>query len=547
MAGSSFPFMGPAGDDWRHRFAWIAVAVWATSWLMFYLFGADQRERSIIWNTAALGLGAATVSLIGGSLWAWALLGAGRLRGAGFALTLAAAIMPPFLYVSAWDAAFGKLGWLTSLFGGPYQAVLAGWPAGIWISGAAAAPAVALIIALYLWQSGRRYEEAALLDGTAWQVFWRVTIVRLRPVLLLCVVWTFIMATREIAVSDLFQLGTLSEQIYLGFALDRPEQLFVLWPASGERNSLLIVVVMVAGMAVLMVGSLVAWSRGGPSGSAWRQKQSTLAPGSWGALAGIAIASCFVAIPVINLLLRAGQQVVEVDGQLHLQFAWSHLLQTMPLAWQTAAREVSISLIIGGAAACATVASAIVFAWCGYRNTLGFVNMVAVTSVLFALPGPLIGYLLFDLTMYPWPAAIQYILDRTLFLPILATALSHLPMATLLCWYLMQQTPRELFERGAIEGFGWWGQLTQVFCRAHRLNLLGLTLLVGVLSIGELSASWIVLPPGQDSLPRLMLGLMHAGVENITAAIGLFLVAGLGILGLLAASLLCPSALRRMP
>ena len=49
--------------------------------------------------------------------------------------------------------------------------------------------------------------------------------------------------------------------------------------------------------------------------------------------------------------------------------------------------------------------------------------------------------------------------------------------------------------------------------------LVGILLLCFAISFGELSASQMALPPGIDTVPRVTLGLLHAGVNERTAAI----------------------------
>ena len=68
--------------------------------------------------------------------------------------------------------------------------------------------------------------------------------------------------------------------------------------------------------------------------------------------------------------------------------------------------------------------------------------------------------------------------------------------------------------------------------------LVGTLLLTFALSFGELSASQLVLPPGIDTLPRLMLGLLHAGVDEITAAIAILIAATIFVVTLFAYGLI---------
>ena len=69
------------------------------------------------------------------------------------------------------------------------------------------------------------------------------------------------------------------------------------------------------------------------------------------------------------------------------------------------------------------------------------------------------------------------------------------------------------------KGQGGWFEFLRFGLLANAAAAIGCWLISFAFCFGELSASQIVLPPGIDTIPRLMLGLLHAGVDEMTAAL----------------------------
>ena len=136
--------------------------------------------------------GPAAIAVPLGGLLAWVCLGRGLICQSVLLATIALIFVPVFLHVSTWDAAFGRLGWLTSEEGQVLVPLVSGWRAAIWIHGIAATPQIAVLFLLGLTTGKRVFEEQALLDTSRIGVFWAVTIKRLWPLVVLAVLWTMI-------------------------------------------------------------------------------------------------------------------------------------------------------------------------------------------------------------------------------------------------------------------------------------------------------------------------------------------------------------------
>jgi ABC-type spermidine/putrescine transport system permease subunit II len=121
----------------------------------------------------------------------------------------------------------------------------------------------------------------------------------------------------------------------------------------------------------------------------------------------------------------------------------------------------------------------------------------------------------------------HWLYDRTIAAPTLATAWFCFPIPPLVVWCLYREIPQELLDSIRLEG----GSRLRQFWRLGFLDFwpqwLGIGLLTFCCCFGELSAAQLVIPPGVDTIPRLMLGLLHSGVDEMTAGLTLILIGGL--------------------
>jgi iron(III) transport system permease protein len=83
----------------------------------------------------------------------------------------------------------------------------------------AAVPWVVLIVGAALRNVEPELEEAALVEGSPWQVLWRVTLRRSAAAILATALWISVAVAGEITVTDMWQLRTYAEMVYIGFAL----------------------------------------------------------------------------------------------------------------------------------------------------------------------------------------------------------------------------------------------------------------------------------------------------------------------------------------
>ncbi len=171
----------------------------------------------IVLHSAGLTLETLALSVPTGTALAWLLVRTdlpGRRIGMWVVATMI--FVPLYLQTGAWQAGFGYEGWYSTGSGQPW---LAGWNAALWVHTLAAIPWIVLIAALGLRTVEPALEEQALLDGTPWQAFWRVTMPACWPALGLAAAWVAILTAGEMTVTSIFSVTTYAEEVFNQVAL----------------------------------------------------------------------------------------------------------------------------------------------------------------------------------------------------------------------------------------------------------------------------------------------------------------------------------------
>ena len=177
-------------------------------------------------------------------------------------------------------------------------------------------------------------------------------------------------------------------------------------------------------------------------------------------------------------------------------------------------------------------------AWLARQNRPARWIFILLMALSFTLPGPLIGTTIAEFfTNVKFSPAI-WLYDRTIFAPAIANLIFCWPLAGMFLWFLFSRTDRHTLQSMQIDGGTRWHTFWQLGIVRNAWAIGGTWLLTFALSFGELSASQLVLPPGMDTLPRLMLGLLHAGVDEMTAAITILIAATIFAVSLVAYGLM---------
>ncbi len=474
----------------------------------------------LVIHSLTLTLETLALSLPLGTAVAWMLVRSdlpGRRTGANIIMVLL--FLPLYLQASAWKAGFGLEGWWHPHHNGG-EPWLGGWIAAVWVHSLAAIPWVVLFASLGLWIVEPALEEQALLDGTPWQVFRRVTLPSCWPALGLAAVWVALLTAGEKTVTEIFLVRTYAEELFNQIATHEE--------TSGAMTTLLPGIL---GTLVLLGLGMFCCAR-----LARTQRPVNLRPsrvfalGAWRwplALGMMAAMMLLAGVPLGNLVYKAGVLVSQTDAGRVRTWSAGKCLETILLAPWQCRRECLWSLVIGSLAATAAVVAAITLAWLTRKSRWLDLVAIAVALICLVLPGPLLALAIIGLLNQPSLPWLFWLYDHSILAPWMVLTFRAMGPAVLVLWHGVRTIPQPMLDSAATEGCSSLGQLVRIVL-PQRLPALGVAWLIGfALALGDLTASILVVPPGVQTLSIHIFNWVHSGVEDQVAGICLALTATL--------------------
>ena len=496
--------------------AFIALGLIVTAAVLFW-FTSSQRERELLAvNTLFLVGWTCLLAVPIGTLLALLIARTDLpLRRTVGVLMVIALFLPLYTQTAAWQAGFGQQGWFAHW--------LDGWRGAIWIHACAAIPWVVVIVALALRNIEPQLEETALLDASPARVLWHVTLRRSWFAILAAAVWVSVQTAGEFTVTDMWWLRTYAEDIFRGFAVgETPEETtFGVLPSVAATSILL--------LAILIV--LQRWLAVEPPIATRPLRKFELETLRWPAfLSTSAVLVCLLGVPLANLSVQLGLVVIETaDGSLEREYSMSHALEMFTFSTWDFRREVIWSLGTSVMAAGSAVVVAVPIVWFACRRVkstklIGGVSvlpMIALAAVLLAIPGPLLGIGLSWLFNAPDWSWLNFLYDLSNTATTVALSLRALPIVMIVLWYALRSVPQKTLDAAAVDGAGFWRQLWWVALPQRKLAIAAAWLIGVVIALGDLSASFLVLPPGVSPLSRRIFEEVHYGVPDRVAGITL--------------------------
>jgi len=498
-----------------------AVLIAAILAVIQYAFHSAS-DRQLLLRSLELGLLTALGSTILGSLLASGLRATSpRLRGMGLQLLVALVFLPLYIQFCAWDAAGGKLGWLTVWFRSPAHPLLSGLTGAAIIHIATSIPLVTLWM-YYVDHSQNLAGQAALLDGPAWVVFLRIRLPNLLPSMLAIFGWIFLQTLGEMTITNIYLVKTYMEEVYNSLAgnIDTRQALTGILPLAAWIGMTWLL--LLAALPTLFQKLLFAQE------SASQVPTNVSNTTSTSGYASLITIFALAMLPLASFGLRIGGDVrMTATG---LSRTWSagkatNLLLRTPGYF---AAEIQVTLLVASIAASVGLALALLFHLPFLQSRSSSKSYARFGPVAFALavaaiPGPVIGLWLIELFGNSPVPALNWLYDRTVFVTVLAQCLKAFPLQAILSAVLFWRIPTASLEAMQLEAGS---------SRSNRLRLLlsqsgcGLaaTWLVGFLiASGDLAYSQLVTPPGLETLPRRIFGLAHSGVDEQLAGMGLWI------------------------
>jgi iron(III) transport system permease protein len=513
------------------RKSWILVA----AILAGLLLATPWRVGGLLANTLQLGAGALSLALPLGALLG-VLLGKVEIGGrrAIAALLLGGAFTPLYVQATAWEALLGGGGLLVGRSASGYaEPWLVGWRGAIWVHGMAGVPWVALLTAWALKSVERPLEEESLQDARAVRVLRRVSLRRGAAGLMAGAAWVAVACATEIGVTDLYQVRTSAEEVYVAASLGSllPTAPGAMTPAGAPPaeesasafSTGVALAVTIAVFAAASVAALAILSRLAPQAvaadddDAWR-----LHPRHGGLLTALAwgVLSVAVLTPLVGLAWRAGVAVHPGEGGLERSWSAAKAVSLCAASpWQHR-REWGWSLATGSLATLVVLAAGIPLAW--IARTTGRRWLAAAAGVAVAVPAPLAGVATIALVNRPADSPLAFLgdwYDRTLLAPVLVQAWRALPLAGWWLWMQLATVPDDLLEAARSEGAGPVAQLWRIALPMRIGAVAGAATIALLLAVGELSATLLVAPPGVTTLSVRIFQMLHYGADDRVAAL----------------------------
>ncbi len=510
-----FPFRWPAAPFAR----WVGiVAIGACLVSGLVLSGQDERIRGLLANTLQLSFVTCCVSIPIATILAWLLFRTdvpGRRVALLVLLTLP--VIPLYVQTAAWDAGFGSQGWLASLSNSHAAPWLKGMRGAIWVHTLAAIPCCVGIVGAGMWWGASAFEEDAQLSTTDWGVFRKVTLPNAVLAIAVAVVWTIVHVLGEVTVTDIYQVPTYAQELFVNFAL--ADEL------GPDRNAatlrgLVAVLGGVASAALLGWCCLMRSPFQDVRRGTWRTRPLRLRGGRGRALMVITLAVVGLAVvPISNLIYQVGEVTTWRDGQAVTSWeAAKALVMTVTSPWENRDALGWSCTIAGVSAAVSVIGALMCVGWAGHSSARG--ALIATGAVIgLGVPAPLISILVLKGMHAGTGPGWTYWYDHTILAPCLALVLRSFPYALLILLAAVRTMGTSLLEAAELDGAGPWARYWHVTL-PQRIPAVALAYgAAWIVAVGDLGASYAVLPPGIETLARRVLGWVHYGVEDQLAAL----------------------------
>ncbi len=417
---------------------------------------------------------------------------------------LIAACIPVYVTVTSWMALFGMHFWLNNAWGAA------------WIQGMAYTPLVILVTGAGFAAADREQEEAAALDADARGVFRHVSIPQGSWAIAVSAMIVAALAVSDITVTDILTVRTFAEEVFTQFQLGAG-------PDRAAAVSLPIVAIVLI-LATLAWRQLRAHGESSATGLAHAPAVMRLGVARYAfAIVVLAAVAAFFLLPLASLVKAVGS------------------FKNLAVSCRASGSELLGTLRVVPAAALICVALSGAGAWAAAKLKRGRWIVMAIVLLLIATPAPVIGIGIIRLLNRPgWPGMIY---DSQAVL-VYAYVIRTLPFGILALLPAMKRIPGELDDTLALSGASWLQKTVFVILPLCWRAIAVAWLLVFVLSLGELGASFLVVPPGRATLTLRFFTLIHYGVYPDAAGICLILLAVVGIAGGGIAALLRPTMKR---
>lgn len=391
----------------------------------------------------------------------------------------------------------------------------------MFLHGVMGIPWAALVIGLGMLWIEPELEEEASLYAPIRHVLRRVMLPRLWPFVGLAALVVAWPTWHEITVTDFFKMDTLAEEVYLQLNAGTQDDVARACAATLPFELLFI---------ALMLLALQRWQKSCPQRWPSLGRLQRLQLGSWRWLAWLVmliLTGLVLLVPVWGLIEKAGMSYgINVDPHWSAMKLIEELVRIAGSQWPVLLQSLGLGLACG-----ITVALIVLFLVWLARGSKRFENLLWwLTSLLWSIPGPIVGLGLLGVIQQLLEMPGQPIWSALLYgqpspLPnVWVVVIRYFPVAWLVIWPVARLLPREWDELAYLDGASPWQRLWRVYWPNLAGPIIWVGLGVGLLSLGEISASKLVTTPGYLPLSHLIFQQLHAGQDTEVAALCLMLL-----------------------
>jgi len=442
----------------------------------------DERQRTLLYNTALLGVGAATLSTLIGAPLGLALARIPLRFKRVLRLALAApALFPPYVVAVAWTL-FARGESTFSLAGAVVVLALVFYPLSM------------LATEVGVRRVEPRLEEAGLLVARPGRVLRRITLPLVAPSTLAAALVIFVLAVSEFGVPGVLRVRVFTTEIFSAFAAlyDFGRATVLAWP-------LMMVCAVIAAVGAMLGGERILTTQRRLEARSVLQLDAWRRPAFVLAIATLGIALILPCAVLVIEARRASSVLGVIEG------SQNAAIMSFMIAAATATIATAIGLCLGYARATA-------------RPRTG-IAMDMLIIVLFAVPSTVLGIGLIGVWNRPGALGVVYATPAML---VLATLGRFVPVATLALAAAMRAVPTSHEEAAAVGGARWLRTMTRIVLPQVKLALGAAWVVTFVLAFGEVGASILVIAPGESTLPIRVYTLIANAPPGHVATLALF-------------------------
>jgi iron(III) transport system permease protein len=455
----------------------------------------EGRRLGLFMHSLGLSAGVALAGMIfgllaGGVLWKWQ-------GGAGTylkSLVLLFITVPPYIHATAWtNLLYFINSWL--LANGIPQIPFGGWSAAWWVQLMAFGPAAIGLTILGLETVEPALIDAARIFGTDARAYARVVLPLAAPAILAGGGFVFLFSLVDYSIPSLFSVNVYSLEIFAEYS------------ASNEPSRALLLampLLMISAVVIIISQSGFVNAVSSPPKDTNQSVRLTVLPGwlLWLQRFALIIVTVEILVPLLSLLYSIG--------------SWNSFYTSIVSSQREIMFTFEIAFLAAVTCLPAALAAAMQLARTGWQARLWWF----LVCVPLAVPASLTGIGLIVLWNRPGIPPVY----GTLAMPVLAALARFAPLAAIVLLTRLRRIDPLLLDAARIHQKRSWMVWTKVLLPLLTPGIIAACGIVAVLTIGELPATLIVVPPGVNTMTLKIYNYLHYGSSGDVAGLCLFIL-----------------------